>query len=74
MNEMGTKKIRCVTGLNLPMLIEVVSDRDEQDLPHLEETALAAGGKGMVSLAEKIFRAKPHVQPNLRGGPKAIKG
>ena len=55
MNEMGTKKIRCVTGLNLPMLIEVVSDRDEQDLPHLEETALAAGGKGMVSLAEKIF-------------------
>ena len=55
MNEMGTEKVRCVTGLNLPMLIEVVSDRDEQDLPQLEETALAAGGKGMVSLAEKIF-------------------
>ncbi len=55
MNDMGTDRVRCVTGLNLPMLIESVNSRDTQSLVQLERTALSSGGQGMVSLVEKIF-------------------
>ncbi|OFK23456.1 MULTISPECIES: PTS sugar transporter subunit IIA [Olsenella] len=55
MNELGTDKIRCVTGFSLPMLIESVSSRDTQNLMELEEAALSSGVQGMVSLMEKVF-------------------
>ena len=57
MNERGLDKVRCVTGASLPMLIEVAGERDYQDLAALEDTAMAIGPAGVVSVATRFFPA-----------------
>ncbi|MFS8640894.1 MAG: PTS sugar transporter subunit IIA [Symbiobacteriaceae bacterium] len=43
-----------VCGLNLPMLLEVLTMRDSQTLSELAQTALRAGASGCVRLADML--------------------
>lgn len=47
-------EVECITGVNLPVLLEVASQKDYNDLQSLKEIGLAAGGQSIVSLKEKI--------------------
>lgn len=53
---MGKGAIEVVTGVNLPMLLKVFEAR-HMELSTLAETAMDAGGKGIVS-ASKLLRSK----------------
>jgi mannose/fructose/sorbose-specific phosphotransferase system IIA component len=46
--------VEVVAGASLPMLIEVLSARDDADLGELVKTALSAGQQGLVRLADKL--------------------
>lgn len=54
MNERGGSRLRCVTGLNLPMLLEAVVDHETLDLGGLESACVAAGRQGVSSLIERM--------------------
>lgn len=45
-------KLRCVTGLNFPMLVEAVFSRDTMSLPELEASCIEAAKNGVISLTE----------------------
>lgn len=47
-------KAEVVTGVSLPMLIEVLAARDVSDLPGLVQTALGAGREGLVRLGDRL--------------------
>lgn len=49
-----TISVQCVTGVNLPMLLEVVSQRDYHTLEQLKEICLTAGTASISSLRERI--------------------
>jgi len=57
---MGKGAIEVVTGVNLPMLLKVFEAR-HTELSALAETAMDAGGKGIVS-ASKLLRSKAKVE------------
>ncbi len=46
--------IEVVSGVNLPMLLEVLLKRDEHNLRELREIAVEAGKKGIVSINEVV--------------------
>ena len=46
--------IQCVTGLNLPMLITVLEERERAALWELPEVAMESGKSGIVNLKELI--------------------
>lgn len=48
----GVDNIRCIAGLNFPMLVEAVFSRDSMTLPELEASCMEAARNGVVSLAE----------------------
>jgi len=48
------KKLQCVSGLNLPMLLEVLVKRDEVTPEALADVATAAGREGVVNLMELL--------------------
>lgn len=50
--EEGVEKVRCLTGLNFPMLVEAVFNRGNSDLADLERKCTDAAKQGVVSLAE----------------------
>lgn len=50
----GTDKIRCITGLNFPMLVEAVFSRENKSLPELETACMEAASRGVQSLAELL--------------------
>lgn len=45
------KNLQCVSGLNLPMLLEVLVKRDETTMVQLADTATDAGRQGVANLA-----------------------
>jgi PTS system mannose-specific IIA component len=51
------KKLQCVSGLNLPMLLEVLVKRDEVPPEALADVATAAGRDGVVNLIELLRQA-----------------
>lgn len=48
------ENIQCVTGLNLPMLISVLEERDHVDFQDLPEVAIESGKAGIVDLKQLI--------------------
>ena len=46
--------IEVVSGVNLPMLLEVLLKRDEHNLRELREIAVEAGKRGIVSINEVV--------------------
>ena len=48
------ENIQCVTGLNLPMLINVLENRTEISLNSLPEVAMEGGKNGIVNMKELI--------------------
>lgn len=51
------KKLQCVSGLNLPMLLEVLVKRDEVPPEALAGVAVAAGREGVVDLMDLLRQA-----------------
>lgn len=49
----------CVTGVNLPMLIEAVLCRDECELPELKEQCLRVGAEAVKDLAATMELEMP---------------
>lgn len=48
-------KFECVTGVSLPMLIEVALNRSRSTLDELVEIAITAGTKSVVDLRKAVF-------------------
>ena len=48
------KNIECVTGINLPMLLEVLINRDKKNLKELAKLAYKEGRNGVVNLREML--------------------
>lgn len=46
--------IECVTGLNLPMLISVLEERENSELDNMPEVALKGGRTGIVNVKQLI--------------------
>lgn len=54
-NDLGDKqKVECITGVNLPMLLEVASMSEFQDLSYLKELAITTGNNTVFCLKNKI--------------------
>jgi PTS system mannose-specific IIA component len=53
---LGSRQVEVITGVNLPMLLKVLSNRSG-DLSHLAEDAKSAGCQGIV-VAGEILRSK----------------
>jgi PTS system mannose-specific IIA component len=51
------KKLQCVSGLNLPMLLEVLVKRDEVPPEALAGVAVMAGREGVVNLTDLLCQA-----------------
>ena len=51
------KKLQCVSGLSLPMLLEVLVKRDEVPPEALAGVAVAAGREGVVDLMDLLRQA-----------------
>ncbi len=52
------KKIEVITGVNLPMLVEIIVSREGRDLESLLESAYQAGLEGIKKLPENIRKEK----------------
>lgn len=52
------KKIEVITGVNLPMLVEIVISREGQTLPDLLEQAFQSGQTGIQKLPDALRKAK----------------
>lgn len=50
----NTVKAECVTGVNLPMLLEVATSVSYKDLEELKNSCLEIGPKSILSLKDKI--------------------
>lgn len=53
----GREDLRAVAGVNLPMLLEVVLDRDGVDLDALADEAAAFGAQGVIDIRKRILAA-----------------
>ena len=53
----GRYKIKVLTGVNLPIILDVATHRESCDLQKLADSALAAGEKSIL-MADEIFRRK----------------
>lgn len=51
-------KFRAVCGVNLPMLLEVVSNRDDATLDELTGIAMDAGKNGLVDVSAKLLASR----------------
>jgi len=51
--------IEVVSGVNLPMLLEVVLNRESKSLREIREVAVGAGKKGILSVNEIVEKIKP---------------
>ncbi len=60
--ERGDKRIRVISGLNLPMLVESAMSRDFLDLDALVATALRAGKEGI-----RLFEETPACRQEADG-------
>ena len=52
------KKIEIITGVNLPMLVEIVISREGMTLPELLEHAFQSGMEGIKKLPDAIRKKK----------------
>jgi len=52
-------KIEVVSGVNLPMLLEVVLNRESKSLREIREVAVEAGKRGILSVNEIVEKVKP---------------
>jgi PTS system mannose-specific IIA component len=50
MHKSGSDRVRCLTGLNLPMLVEALNMRDENSLAELEDDCLNTARTGIQSV------------------------
>jgi PTS system mannose-specific IIA component len=48
------EQIQCITGLNMPMLISVLEERDQVAFEKLPEVAMESGKMGIVDLKQLI--------------------
>jgi mannose PTS system EIIA component len=53
-NEEYNKKIELVTGMNLGMVLEVVSKIDTMNIQELKELAISSGMQGICDLREQV--------------------
>lgn len=53
-NKIGDAKIRCITGLNLPMLLEAISMRESYELDELIEHCMEGGVTGIKELFQEL--------------------
>lgn len=49
-----SSKFRCITGVNLPMLLEALTTRDECNLESLTEACMTCGIQGIKELFDQI--------------------
>ena len=53
--ELGSEvKAECITGVNLPMLLEAASGTSYMNLEELKNACLTSGPEGIVNLKDKI--------------------
>lgn len=55
---MKNQHFECLTGVNLPMLIEALNGRDHCVLEELAERCMKAGSNGILNLRHKIAQRK----------------
>ncbi len=55
----GGEKIRVITGVNLPMLLEVLTKREELGIDDLAMKGVSAGQKGIINIFERIYIDNP---------------
>lgn len=53
-----SEKVAVVTGVNMPMLLEVLLNRKHKDLKSLVKIAIEAGKNGIIDFREKIAKNK----------------
>jgi PTS system mannose-specific IIA component len=56
------RKIEVITGVNLPMLAEIMVNREDQSLEDLLKQAYQAGQEGIQMLPDRIRNAKSSIQ------------
>lgn len=57
-NKIGNINFRCISGVNLPMLLEAISMRESYDLDELTEHCMEAGSIGIKELFKEINSLK----------------
>ncbi|AEB07336.1 PTS system fructose subfamily IIA component [Coriobacterium glomerans PW2] len=55
----GSARIRCLTGLNFPMLVEAVFNRERKSLVELEASCAQAARAGIIQLADLVPEHSP---------------
>ena len=50
------RNIRVLTGVNLPMVIQFVDDRNSKDLDELAAVCEDTGAKGIINISELLLR------------------
>jgi PTS system mannose-specific IIA component len=53
------QNVRVITGVNLPMLLEVISKRGELAIDDLAAKGVQAGQKGIINIFERIYIDNP---------------
>lgn len=55
LHELGNSvKVECVTGVNLPMLLEVATSASYRSLEELKDVCLSIGNQSIISIRDKI--------------------
>ena len=54
LGEESAEKVRCIAGLNFPMLVEAAFNRNSSDLAALEEQCMETAKQGIVSLSQML--------------------
>ena len=52
MRDLGPEHVRCIAGLNFPMLVEAVFARESKTLPELEASCKEAAINGVIALGD----------------------
>ncbi|MBV4426151.1 PTS sugar transporter subunit IIA [Clostridium tyrobutyricum] len=53
-NKVKNSKFKCITGVNLPMLLEALTTRDGSNLDDLTESCIKSGNEGIKELFNQI--------------------
>jgi len=53
------QKIRVITGVNLPMILEVITKRSDLGIDDLAMKGVSAGQKGIINIFERIYIDNP---------------
>ena len=48
-------KVECITGANLPILVEAVANHANMEINDLKRTCLSAGSESIINLREKLM-------------------